>query len=202
MSDLPSLPAWAKTLQRRIRQRGIDFFILSGPGVRDLHALGARRFGTIGECLAQVILKRRIRLSRNPEDGKLRPPERAEEASVRIRLAPGKAEVTNDSKSVDGFQITFSLAKGILDYTLLTGGTFDPFEQPCLNPATRRRRRQLAMTPPWRLPTNPSPWSKRCSASLRSIPSFSIVPLPPTLPRWDSRSAAPLFSAALRMRRA
>src|SRR5437763_15519819 len=59
MSDQPSLPAWAKTLQRRIRQRGIDFFILSGPGVRDLHALGARRFGTIGECLAQVILNDR-----------------------------------------------------------------------------------------------------------------------------------------------
>src|SRR5207237_9220109 len=59
MSDQPSLPAWAKTLQRRIRQRGIDFFILSGPGVRDLHALGARRFGTIGDCLAQVILNDR-----------------------------------------------------------------------------------------------------------------------------------------------
>ncbi|HYU30143.1 MAG TPA: hypothetical protein VEK83_14010, partial [Gemmatimonadales bacterium] len=59
MSDLPSLPPWAKTLQRRIRQRGIDFFILHGPGVRDLHALGARRFGTIGDCLAQVILNDR-----------------------------------------------------------------------------------------------------------------------------------------------
>jgi len=59
MSDLPSLPAWAKTLQRRIRQRGIDFFILHGPGVRDLHPLGARRFGTIGDCLAQVILNDR-----------------------------------------------------------------------------------------------------------------------------------------------
>src|SRR5437763_1980680 len=55
----PSLPDWAKTLQRRIRQRGIDFFILHGPGVRDLHALGARRFGTIGDCLAQVILNDR-----------------------------------------------------------------------------------------------------------------------------------------------
>src|SRR2546427_151890 len=59
MTDLPSLPAWAMTLQRRIRQRGIDFFILHGPGVRDLHPLGARRFGTIGECLAQVILNDR-----------------------------------------------------------------------------------------------------------------------------------------------
>src|SRR5213593_4608154 len=59
MSDLPSLPAWAMTLQRRIRQRGIDFFILHGPGVRDLHPLGARRFGTIADCLAQVILNDR-----------------------------------------------------------------------------------------------------------------------------------------------
>src|ERR1051326_5930923 len=59
MTDLPSLPAWAKTLQRRIRQRGIDFFILTGPGVRDLHSLGARRFGTIGDCLAQVIVNDR-----------------------------------------------------------------------------------------------------------------------------------------------
>ena len=59
MNELASLPAWAKTLQRRIRQRGIDFFILHGPGVRDLHPLGARRFGTIGDCLAQVILNDR-----------------------------------------------------------------------------------------------------------------------------------------------
>src|SRR5438874_10897227 len=59
MSDLPSLPAWAKTLQRRIRQRGIDFFILHGPGVRDLHPLGTPRFSTIAGCLAQVILKGR-----------------------------------------------------------------------------------------------------------------------------------------------
>ncbi len=59
MSELPSLPGWAKTLQRRIRQRGIDFFILHGPGVRDLHLLGARRFGTIADCLAQVILNDR-----------------------------------------------------------------------------------------------------------------------------------------------
>src|SRR5216117_929828 len=55
MTDLPSLPAWAKTLQRRVRQRGIDFFILHGPGVRDLHPLGFRRFGTIGDFLAEVI---------------------------------------------------------------------------------------------------------------------------------------------------
>src|SRR2546430_14167955 len=59
MSDLPFLPAWAKTLQRRIRQRGIDFFILHEPAVRDLHPLGARRFGGIADCLAHVILNDR-----------------------------------------------------------------------------------------------------------------------------------------------
>src|SRR3989475_1249541 len=64
MSDLPSLPAWAKTLQRRSRQRGIDFFILHGPGVRDLHPLGARHVGPIGDCLAQVILNGRSAIVR------------------------------------------------------------------------------------------------------------------------------------------
>src|SRR2546430_1237182 len=59
MSDVPPLPAWANTLQRRVGQRGIDFFSLHGPGVRDLHPLGARRFGTIADCLAQVILNDR-----------------------------------------------------------------------------------------------------------------------------------------------
>ena len=57
--ELPSLAGWAKTLQRRIRQRGIDFFILHGPGVRDLHPLGARRFGAITEFLTQVLLSDR-----------------------------------------------------------------------------------------------------------------------------------------------
>jgi AAA+ superfamily predicted ATPase len=58
-SDQAPLPGWAKTLQRRIRQRGIDFFILHGPGVRDLHPLGARRFGAMGEFLAHVLLSDR-----------------------------------------------------------------------------------------------------------------------------------------------
>ena len=57
--DLPPLPAWGKILQRRIRQRGIDFFVLHGPGVRDLHALGPRRFGTMADFLAQVMLSDR-----------------------------------------------------------------------------------------------------------------------------------------------
>ena len=57
--EQPALPAWAKTLQRRIRQRGIDFFMLHGPGVRDLHPLGGRRFGGIGDFLAQVLLSDR-----------------------------------------------------------------------------------------------------------------------------------------------
>ena len=50
----PPLPGWARTLQRRIRQRGVDFFILHGPGVRDIHPLGGRRYGTIKDFLAEV----------------------------------------------------------------------------------------------------------------------------------------------------
>ena len=53
--DQPALAEWARTLQRRIRQRGINAFILHGPGVRDIHPLSARRHGTIGEFLAEVM---------------------------------------------------------------------------------------------------------------------------------------------------
>ena len=58
-SDEPLLPAWAKALQRRLRRRGSNFFILHGPGVRDLHPLGPRRFGTIRDFLAEVIFRDR-----------------------------------------------------------------------------------------------------------------------------------------------
>ena len=53
------LSGWAKLLQRRVRQRGTDFFILHGPGVRDIHPLGKRRHGTIGEFLAEVLFSDR-----------------------------------------------------------------------------------------------------------------------------------------------
>jgi hypothetical protein len=46
-------------------------------------------------------------------------------ASYDVMNALVKAEVTNDSKSADGFQITFSLTKGTVDYNLLDG-TFAP----------------------------------------------------------------------------
>jgi hypothetical protein len=46
-------------------------------------------------------------------------------ASYDVMNAFVRAEVTNDSKSADGFQITFSLSKGTVDYNLLDG-TFDP----------------------------------------------------------------------------
>jgi hypothetical protein len=46
-------------------------------------------------------------------------------ASYDVMSALSKIEVTNDAKSSDGFQMTFSLAKGILDYSLLSAGTFD-----------------------------------------------------------------------------
>ena len=35
----PPLPDWAKKLQQRLKQRSLNTFILSGPGVRDLHPL-------------------------------------------------------------------------------------------------------------------------------------------------------------------
>ena len=57
--DDPALPEWAKALQRRLRRRGSNFFILHGPGVRDLHPLGPRRFGTIRDFLAEVIFRDR-----------------------------------------------------------------------------------------------------------------------------------------------
>jgi hypothetical protein len=47
-------------------------------------------------------------------------------ASYDVMSALANIEVTSDAKSSDGFQMTFSLAKGILDYNLLAGGTFDP----------------------------------------------------------------------------
>jgi hypothetical protein len=46
-------------------------------------------------------------------------------ASYDLMSAFVKAEVTNDAKNGDGFQMTFSLSKGLVDYNLLDG-TFDP----------------------------------------------------------------------------
>lgn len=54
-AERPALPEWARTLQRRLRQRGVNSFILHGPGVRDIHPLGARRHGTIGAFLGEVM---------------------------------------------------------------------------------------------------------------------------------------------------
>ena len=53
--DEPPLPEWAKALQRRLRRRGTNFFILHGPGVRDLHPLAPRRYGTIRDFLTEVM---------------------------------------------------------------------------------------------------------------------------------------------------
>lgn len=47
-------------------------------------------------------------------------------APANVTSALVKVEVTNDARSGDGFQMTFSLAKGIVDYSLFRGGTFDP----------------------------------------------------------------------------
>jgi AAA+ superfamily predicted ATPase len=57
--EQPALAEWARTLQRRVRQRGINAFILHGPGVRDIHPLGTRRRGTISEFLGEVMFSDR-----------------------------------------------------------------------------------------------------------------------------------------------
>jgi len=57
--EQPALAEWARTLQRRVRQRGINAFILHGPGVRDIHPLGTRRRGTISEFLSEVMFSDR-----------------------------------------------------------------------------------------------------------------------------------------------
>ncbi len=57
--DGPPLPAWARRLQQRLRQRGTNCFVLHGPGVRDIHPLGARRHGAMREFLAEQLFKDR-----------------------------------------------------------------------------------------------------------------------------------------------
>ncbi|HKP03815.1 MAG TPA: hypothetical protein VJU77_10715 [Chthoniobacterales bacterium] len=47
-------------------------------------------------------------------------------ASAEVTKALINLEVTNDAKGGDGFQMTFSLAKGIVEYSLLKGGKFSP----------------------------------------------------------------------------
>lgn len=51
----PPAPEWARQLQQRLKQRSLNSFILTGPGIRDLHPLGGRRFGTIRDYLAGEI---------------------------------------------------------------------------------------------------------------------------------------------------
>ncbi len=57
--DGAPLPAWARRLQQRLRQRGANCFILHGPGVRDIHPLGTRRHGAMREFLAEQLFKDR-----------------------------------------------------------------------------------------------------------------------------------------------
>jgi len=49
------LSEWARTLKARVAQHGVNFFILYGPGVRDLHPLGPRRYGSIRDFLAESL---------------------------------------------------------------------------------------------------------------------------------------------------
>jgi hypothetical protein len=46
-------------------------------------------------------------------------------ASYEVMSSLGSVEVTNDAQGADGFQITFSLSKGLLDFSLLLTGTFE-----------------------------------------------------------------------------
>jgi SpoVK/Ycf46/Vps4 family AAA+-type ATPase len=53
--EAPALPAWAAALRKRLKQGGVTTFILHGPGVRDIHPLGPRRYGGIREFLSEVV---------------------------------------------------------------------------------------------------------------------------------------------------
>ena len=53
------LPAWAKEFQQRLRQKSVNTFILTGPGVRDLHPRDARLHGSIREYLQHVVFATR-----------------------------------------------------------------------------------------------------------------------------------------------
>jgi AAA+ superfamily predicted ATPase len=57
--DSAPMAEWAKALQKRVRRRGLNFFILHGPGVRDLHPLGPRKFGTIRDFLVESLFAER-----------------------------------------------------------------------------------------------------------------------------------------------
>src|SRR4051794_1442239 len=48
-------------------------------------------------------------------------------ASIEVLRALRSVEVTNDSEEGDGFRITFSLSKGLIDYSLLASGIVDPY---------------------------------------------------------------------------
>lgn len=47
--------------------------------------------------------------------------------SYDVSSALMRLEVTNDAESGDGFQMTFTLSKDTVDYSLLQGGSLDPF---------------------------------------------------------------------------
>lgn len=48
-------------------------------------------------------------------------------ASYDVLAALQRVEVTNDSRQGDGFQMTFSLGKGVADFALLESGVLEPF---------------------------------------------------------------------------
>jgi hypothetical protein len=98
--DAPPAPEWAKRLQRRLKQRGVDFFILHGPGVRDLHPLSTRRFGTIADCLAEVLFADRTAIITYNRGAGIRFPDRDVEEQFTVLLrAYDKANGTNLAQS-------------------------------------------------------------------------------------------------------
>jgi AAA+ superfamily predicted ATPase len=53
--DAAPLGVWARHLQKRLKQRSGTCFVLHGPGVRDIHPCGTRRFGAMREFLAEQL---------------------------------------------------------------------------------------------------------------------------------------------------
>jgi len=48
--EQPALAEWARTLQRRVRQRGINAFILHGPGTLCFYYMSSSRAVTAAEA--------------------------------------------------------------------------------------------------------------------------------------------------------
>lgn len=96
----PPLAAWARAFQQRLRQRGANSFVLHGPGVRDIHQLGARRYGAIREFLAERMFAERSCVITYDRGAGIRFGDRESEDDFRTALrAYDKQAGTNFSQS-------------------------------------------------------------------------------------------------------